>query len=210
MFEIKKNILEKDLKYDNETILKYHIEYPQIISNYKYPSITKFNLYNKNKALELQKKSETELFNDAKELYNYNKENGYPIMIYEIFLTYNITLNYNNIVSLYFDEYLYTGGAHGITTRTSQNWNMLKNNLINLYSLFPKNPYFILDILKEIILQISNNPEIYFNDACCLVINSFNPNSFYLTKNAIIIYFQQYDIAPYSSGIRTFEIKKII
>jgi len=64
-----------------------------------------------------------------------------------------------------------------------------------------------LDILKEINRQILDNKEIYFEDACNLVLETFNPDSFYLVPEGIVIYFQQYDIAPYSSGIRTFLIK---
>ena len=33
MNNIKNNLLEKELYYDNTVILKYHIEYPTIISN---------------------------------------------------------------------------------------------------------------------------------------------------------------------------------
>lgn len=50
------------------------------------------------------------------------------------------------------------------------------------------------------------NPEIYFDNTCNLVLDTFNPKSFYLLKDRVVIYFQQYDIAPYSSGIRTFEV----
>lgn len=71
---------------------------------------------------------------------------------------------------------------------------------------FRGDPYFILKILKEINSQIAINPDIYFENTCKLVLDAFNPNNFYLVPNGIVIYFQQYDIAPYSSGIRTFTI----
>ena len=84
MFEIRKNILEKELKYDNTVILKYHIEYPSIKIDNNRIGEERFNLYNKNLALALQKRSEEELYKDSIEQYKYNKENNYPIMIYEI------------------------------------------------------------------------------------------------------------------------------
>ena len=168
----------------------------------------KFNIYNEQIAKQIQRKAENELYKEAVELYKYNKKNNYPIMVYEIYRTFEITLNTNNTISLYADEYVFTGGAHGTTTRTPQTWNMTNGRLINLYELYRGNPYFILDILKEISKQINQNKEIYFEEACCMAIDNFNPQNFYLTTNGIVIYYQQYDIAPYSSGIRTFEIKQ--
>lgn len=65
-------------------------------------------------------------------------------------------------------------------------------------------------ILDEIIRQAeenqTQNPGIYFEDYKKLILENFNVNSFYLTNNGIEIYFQQYEIAPYVTGIVTFTI----
>lgn len=204
--QITKRIIENNLKYENTVILKYHIEYPEI-TNEDNTATRMFNIYNERIAKDLQKRAESELYIEAIELYKYNKQNNYPIMTYEIYRTYEVTLNTNKLISLYADEYIFTGGAHGNTIRTSQTWNMDNARMIRLYELY-RNPYFILNILKQIITQINNEKDIYFEDACCLVIETFNPQSFYLTPSSVVIYFQQYDIAPYSSGIRTFKLNK--
>ena len=198
---IYKNILEKELFYEGTLVLKYYIEYPSIDNQ------GKFNSYNQKLANEIKERSENELYNQAVENYKYNKENNYPIMVYEVYVTYEITYNMYNIVSLYTDKYIFSGGAHGNTIRIAQNWDLYQNCMLELANLFRNNPYFILDILREIIRQISENKEIYFENACCLVIETFNPKNFYLTPNGIVVYFGQYDIAPYSSGIREFYVK---
>ena len=204
---INKNILQNELFYEGHLILKYYIEYPSIHSSAFQKGKVNFNNYNKKLALELKEQSENELYKEAIETYKYNKENGYPIMVYEINKIFEITFNNYNIVSLYTDEYVFSGGAHGNTIRSSQTWDLFQGIMIPLESLFPNNPYFIINILKEINVQISVNPDIYFENTCNLVLETFSPNSYYLTPNGIIIYFQQYDIAPYSSGIRTFLIR---
>lgn len=203
--QIVKRTITKELKYDNTVVLKYNIEYPEIVGQNNI-SFDKFNRYNKDLAIKLQKRAENELYQEAIELYKYNKENNYPIIQYEVYRTYEITLNINQVISLFIDEYTFTGGAHGNTIRTSQTWNMDIARMIELYELF-RNPYFIINIFKQVIEQINNEKDIYFENACCLVIDTFNPKSFYLTPNYIVVYFQQYDIAPYSSGIRTFNIQ---
>ena len=208
MFKIIKKILERKLKYQGEVVLSYHIEYPQIVSNKRSIEVKRFNIYNEQLAVILKNKSEREWYQEAIELYRYNQENEYPMTQYEIVRTCEITLHTNQSISLYADEYLFSGGAHGITTRSSQNWNMASGRLIKLAELYPKNPYFLLAILQQINEQITQNQEIYFEDACCLVIETFHPESFYRVPNGIVIYFQQYDIAPYSSGIREFDIQR--
>lgn len=204
MLKIEKNIIEKDLKYNNQTILKYHIEYPEITIENNQLGEERFNTYNRNLALRLQEKSENKLFNDSIELYKYNKENNYPTMVYEIYRKFEITFNSKNLISLYIDEYIFSGGAHGETTRTSQTWNFDYNTMIQLYELYSRNPYFLLGILKNINNQILQNQTNYFQDYCNLMLQTFNTQNFYLTPRGIVIYFQQYDIAPYSSGIPVF------
>lgn len=206
MIYIKKNILEKELFYEDTLVLKYHIEYPSINGSICENSIKNFNIYNKNLAFNLKEKSENELYNEAVESYKYNKENGYPIMIYEVYRSFEVTYNINDIISLYIDEYIFSVGAHGNTIRTSQTWNLCNGTRMCLEDFFKNDPYFMLEILRQINDQISKEPEIYFENACKLVLETFNPANYYLTMKGIVIYFQQYDIAPYSSGIRNFTI----
>lgn len=157
--------------------------------------------------MQLEERCKDQLYKEAIETYKYNKENGYPVMVYEVYRTFEVTFNNYNIISLYIDEYIFSGGAHGNTIRTSQTWDLLRGCMLTLDNFFPNNPYFLIDILKDINAQIASNPEIYFENTCNLVLETFNPKSFYLIPNGIVVYFGQYDIAPYSSGIRIFEIK---
>lgn len=214
------NIIKKsyngELKYDGEVILKYNIEYPEIIrSRYRVGEVY-FNSYNKKIADDTLKYVNTELYKEAKDTYKYNKENGYPIMVYELDMKYNITYNRNGIVSMYIDKYIFSGGAHGNTIRTSQTWNLLYARRLSLEEVyFSRNNIkyknkcnYVIDILKKINMEIAKrleeNPGIYFDDYCTLVLETFNFENFYIDEKCIIIYFNQYDIAPYSTGIPTF------
>lgn len=178
---ISTNLFEKELLFEGTVILKYHIEYPSIYGSIYEPNVFKFNYYNKNLALTLKNKSETELYREAIETYKYNKENGFPVMVYEVYRNFDVTFNTSNIISLYFDEYTFTGGAHGNTTRTSQTWNLLQGFMLPLNFFFPNNLYFIINILKKINEEIAKEPEIYFENTCNLVLDTFNPRSYYLS-----------------------------
>ena len=211
MLEIENVVLEKNLYYRGELILKYTISYPRIISNLYIYSTRKFNSFNRMIALSLKMYAEKDLFNESKEIYEYNHSNGYPIMVYELNYDFEITYNDNFILSLFSNEYIFTGGAHGSTVRKSQNWDMKLGEQFKLDSVFKDDPNYLLFILRDIIrqieLQIEQDSQQYFDNYCCLVLDTFNPNQFYLyDKNTIVIFFGQYDIAPYSSGIPTFKI----
>lgn len=203
MNEIKENIIENKLTYDNTIILTYRIKYPQIVSTKYKLGKDIFNRYNKKIVQDLKVYTEGELYSQAKEIYEYNKKHGYPVMVFEVILETKITYNEDKIISLYQDQYVFTGGAHGSTIRKTQNWNLYTARQIQLYRLY-SNPYFLLDILRKINLQIANEKENYFDNYCELVLETFNPNQYYITKKGINIFFGQYDIAPYSTGIPVF------
>lgn len=210
MNKIINNIFERELYYKNTVILKYKIEFPQIsFSRYEFGKDI-FNNYNRAKALKLKLYCENELYEEARQLYEYNVSNGYPVMSYEVILSYEITYNQNQIISMYSDEYIFSGGAHGNTIRSSQNWNLQTGSQIPLAFFYPNNPYYLINILKEINKQIENQIEEgtnqYFDNYCQLVLETFNLDSYYIKNGYIVIFFQQYDIAPYSSGIPVFKI----
>ena len=120
--------------------------------------------------------------------------------------------NRNCVLSLYFDRYEYTGGAHGLTIRSSDTWNVASSSPIRLASLFPfvdeVDEYVIDNIVEQIDQLVMTESEVfpYFEDYETLVKENYNPNNFYLSHKGIIIYFQQYAIAPYSTGIPEFLI----
>ena len=210
MSKLINKVMQQQLKYDNTVILTYKIEYPQIVvTRYDKGKIV-FNKYNEQRAIKLRNYCETELFEEAKKTYLYNKEKGYPIMVYEVILEYTDTYNRDEFLSIYTDEYIYAGGAHGSTTRSSQNWNLQLANQISLKDFYPNNPYYLLDMLQEINKQIEEqlqtNETQYFEEYCKLVLETFKIENYYFYPEYLVVFFQQYDIAPYSSGIPTFKI----
>lgn len=93
MKKIKINTAEKELYYKGEVIVRYSIEYPEIISPIYQKSEQAFNHENRKNALELKEFAEGELYEEAKRAYEYNKKNGYPIIIYEFIKNCNLFFN---------------------------------------------------------------------------------------------------------------------
>lgn len=210
---INKKILQDDLYYDNNLLLSYKIEYPQFVSNENINSLYRLNRYYEESALALRQEIYTKYFSQAIEEYIYSVKNNFPIRKHEIFENFEITYNENSIISLYFDLYQYFGGAHGTTIRTSETWDLENLRKIRLYDLF-NYPFdyknFIINMIKqEINLQRRSDDEfLYFGDYNKRLSDKFTDSNFYLVPEGLMFYYQQYDIAPYASGIPEYFINK--
>jgi len=161
-------------------------------------------------AEESNRRCREELYRSALEQYRISQKEGYPFSPYELMRVFTVTYNAGCTLSLYFDEYQYTGGAHGLTVRTSDTWNLETGNPYALYDFFPEHydyrSYILTQVDAEIARQTDAGHDIFFYNASALARDTFNEDSFYLTNKGIVVYFQQYDIAPYSSGIMEFLI----
>ncbi len=197
-------VMAEEMKYEGVTVLNYRIEYPEFIADRYKKSIKAINQFYRSEALALENNFRTKLYQMAVDQYLYDVENGFPVRVFEALQTFESTYNEACIISLYFDNYQYTGGAHGLTIRTSQTWNLRTGQMIKLKELYKCAGDYRRYIKDKIIEMIRANPELYFENYEELVEQTFNINSFYCTPQGVVIYFQQYDIAPYSSGIREF------
>ena len=197
----------KTFNYNNTEMLKLTIKYPQISLNNKQAE----NIINAQIYMEVNnyKKYAKHLFKQAMQAYARSKTTGYPFLGYEAYMEYFITYNENCFFSLYYDRYEFTGGAHGTTVRASDTWELRCGTCLSLYSFFRPDTDYKHLLINEIIRQaeaIQRRQNIYFEDYKSLIIKNFNKDSYYLSPEGITIYYQQYDIAPYSTGIVEFTV----
>jgi len=197
-------VIKNEMKYNGTVVLTYRIEYPQFRSLINQTVLGPINLYYMEMAMRYQQVCETELYNMAVQQYRQSIENNFPFHAYEALMVYKITLIHSCVISLYQDKYQYTGGAHGSTVRSSQTWLTTRGSMLRLRQLYTCPMDYQEYIFNEIIKEIQKDPSIYFDDYENLVKQTFNPRQFYCTPEGVVIYYQQYDIAPYASGIREF------
>jgi hypothetical protein len=193
-----------ELKYNGETLLTYKIEFPEFYSDCYQRSLKGINKFYRERAAAFQKYCQNELFEMAVKQYLDDLANGFPVRTFEAMLMYKVTYLYSCIISLYFDRYEYTGGAHGNTTRDSQTWNLQKLGLIELRQLVSCPPDCRAYILSEVNAQIQEEPDTYFENYKELTNETFCAKNFFCVPEGVVLYYQLYDIAPYSSGIREF------
>ncbi len=197
-------------KYDNIEILTLNIKYPIINISNNPRAEENINNQISMQVNEYIEYASNTLYNQAMNTYVNSLKNNFPFHSYEAYMVYTITYNDNCYLSLYTDKYEYTGGAHGNTIRTSNTWELCTGQNIYLYCFFKPYTDYTHMLIQEIIAQaeenLKENQFIYFEDYKNLIIKNFNPHSFYMSPDGITIYYQQYDIAPYSTGIVEFTI----
>ena len=92
-----------------------------------------------------------------------------------------------------------------LTTKVSYNYNLKTGKELRLKDLFKEGFDYKSIIDKKVREDIEKEKELYFDNGA--LFKGVNENqAYYLNRDGIIVYFQQYEIAPYSSGIREFKI----
>ncbi len=207
---VREKVIQQNMYYKDQSIVKYTIKYPQFISTHYQVFLDKLNSFYRTRALMYERSNIMNLYQMAMVDYEYSIANDFPVRQSEAYVDFEVTYNQNCAISIYFDQYEYAGGAHGLTIRSSDTWNIKRSKKIELSDLYPQRnklkDYLAGIIISQIDAGYEPGNSIYFEDYAKLVNENLKINNFYLTPEGVVIYFQQYDIAPYSSGIPTFVI----
>lgn len=204
---VKTNTLKADQYYKNTLVLKYEINYPQFESSIFTKSISIINQYYYVEAQRYKQYCETTLFKSAADDYNNSVANGFPVRAYESVVNFTVTFNQDCALSLYFDKYEFTGGAHGNTVRYSDTWDLQSGRRILLRELISTDYQSIYNIIEQEANQrIKAGEGMFFEDLRKNITDNFNPENYFINPSGVVIYYQLYTISPYVSGIQEFLI----
>ncbi|MDK2967968.1 MULTISPECIES: DUF3298 and DUF4163 domain-containing protein [Lacrimispora] len=208
MQTISKKTISDVLLHNDVPVLTYTIHYPYFTSTCGTDTTLAINQFYEIQSRQAEKYCREVLYAQAVEDAMYAKNNEFPFQSYEFYSDYVVTYNENCITSLYNDQYTYLGGAHGNTLRQSQTWDFQTGSQLQLTDFFTDvnklNDSIFNVIQYDILNRLKETPTSYFEDYPELIRGNFNMNAFYLKPCGIVIYYQQYDIAPYASGIPEF------
>jgi predicted small secreted protein len=146
---------------------------------------------------------ETQAGEDIKEA----AKSGYPFRQYNATTAYKVAYNQNGLLSITVDYYQFTGGAHGATERRPYNYDLETGKELSLQDLFKAGVNYKEILNREIAAQIKANPEGGYLTQPEMGFETIDDNQpFYLTDGGLVVYFAQYEIAPYVAGIPEFKI----
>jgi hypothetical protein len=163
---------------------------------------------------EIQSRLNLHLENDARERQKAmikEAESNSDFILTEPYHTYALVSRVNqyyitkNTLSFYVDYYSFTGGAHGMTERKAYNLDLNTGEELSLGDFFAYDFDYTAMINEKVQRAIKQNPDLYFTGEYGFK-GITGDQGFYLENNNLIVYFLQYEIAPYAAGIRTFAI----
>ena len=205
---VHEQVVEETMYYKGEPVLKYTIRYPEFSSAIFRIATNEMNRFYRTRAALQRQRFRQVLYPQAIRDFDFAASHDYPFHTYEAMMVHTITYNQNCTVSQYADTYQFTGGAHGTTIRSSDTWDLRNARRLPLTNFFaapvPFPSYVLESINGQITGQLAEGTGMYFDDYQKNVAQNFNPRSFYLTPAGVVVYFQQYQIAPYASGIPEF------
>lgn len=133
------------------------------------------------------------------------RKSGSAVNGYTVRTSYEVTYNKNGLLSIPFMFMQYTGGAHGLEVKRPYNFDLSNGKNLTLGDLFKPGTDYKGMINAEIKKQIQANQGKYFSGQ-----NGFqgikDNQDYYLSDNALVIYFQEYEIAPFAFGHPEFKI----
>jgi len=119
---------------------------------------------------------------------------------------FSIALFKKNLLEFELDGYHFPfGAAHGMPTRVFAPIDLVTGNVYQLKDLFKQGADYVKVISDIIANQIKNDPQ--YSYVFPNTYKGIKPDlPFYVKEDALYIYFQPYEIAPFAAGFPTFKI----
>lgn len=196
--------------FENKTVLTVSVSYPVVsVPGTRWVQERINNRIN-SQVSDFYRYAAGTMYRMAVQEYKDSLAHDFPFRPFDAVMKYDVTFNQDCHLSMYRDQYQYTGGAHGNTIRASDTWNLETGRRLPLSRFFRFGENYRKTVLDEILRQADENMAggsgILFEDYRTLIRKYFDPASFYLTQSGIDVYFQQYEIAPYVAGIVVFTV----
>ena len=121
----------------------------------------------------------------------------------EIYYDYKVKYNQKGFISIVFLDYLYSGGAHGLTVQSSYTFDLKTGKEYKLKDLFKNDTDYVSMISSEVKKQMEEREMTGYLPPFEAIRAD---QDFYLSNNELVVYFQAYEYAPYAAGIPEFDI----
>ncbi len=117
-------------------------------------------------------------------------------------VSYMVTYNKNSIISVLFEGYLYTGGAHGMPYRNQLTLSLDTGNEVQLTNILNRSEEEIKQLVDEAFFKkIDSQKDLYWENAKGIVEKTtYAELKYYFTEEGIVFYYDPYILAPFAGG----------
>ncbi|HHV72498.1 MAG TPA: DUF4163 domain-containing protein [Clostridia bacterium] len=193
-------IYTKTIKY-KDAYAEVNLKIPVIEGMKNSEVMNQLNQAFEKKALDFKKESERMI----KEVFEESKEQGRPPWTGSVYTEYEALINDNETMSISVTYYQYTGGAHGNYYKETVNLDLVNEKELLLKELFAESDIYKQVLTDAIIKQMNKDRDNLFPETLT-DFKATDDLKFCLTDEAIVFYFNPYEIAPYASGIVEYKV----
>ncbi|MBB3108719.1 hypothetical protein FHS18_000747 [Paenibacillus phyllosphaerae] len=187
------------LTLQNET---YNISKPNVEVDIQYPQIEGLaNADVQAKVNALLQAEAASFKKDAEAFVKQAEEEQADVPPYSYEINYTVTKNDNNLLSVRFEYYAYTGGAHGMPDYIGHTYDLTTGKELTLQEAAQNNPSYVSIINAEVSKQFAKY-EPLFEPFTTIPADQ----RFYLRGESLVVYFTVYEYTPYAAGIPEFAI----
>lgn len=209
---IKSQVFKDTLRYRSIPMINIDLTIP-VLAGHDHAA-SRFNMYYRHQARTSYNYARARLYPQAVRQYHYASSQNYPFHGFELVQTFEPTYCRKPLISLYYDRYEFTGGAHGVTTRTGNTWDMDRGVLLRLEDLFKPGYDYRRIIIRTIERETRRRQETgqvkYLDNLNENIAKNYDDGNYYLSDAGIVIFYPLYTIAPYAAGIQTFTIPWVL
>lgn len=198
------------MKYEGEPVITLSLRWPQLPDDCA--PLRRVGRYYRQLADRWRSRWEVALYARACAELAALRERSLPFRPWEAVLDFTVTYNEQGLLSLYTDAYEYTGGAHGMTMRCGDTWDLCNGMPRTLPSFFPQKSHWRRTLLTRakvaVECALATDEALYFDDWETALARDFAPCRFYLTDKGVTIFYPLYTLAPYAEGIPIFLVEE--
>lgn len=206
--KIEDGLWKQTLNWDGEPVLTVSLQFPRLSE--ETAGQRRIARYYRQAAEQWKARWTGPLFLRAQAAARLAREQSRPFRPWEAALTYRLTVQSETLLSLYLDAYEFSGGAHGVTVRQGDTWELPRGLPRSLASFFPPRFRWRRAVLEQVRAQIearlANGEAWFFEDWRQRLPAAFDPEHFYCTQAGPAVFFPLYRIAPYAEGISVFPL----
>ena len=205
---VEARVVKRVLSWEGEPVLSLSLRTPRLAG--EGAAVRRINRCYEKMARLWQDRWEGPLYQQACAAAQADRAAQRPVRPWQAQLDFTVTLLEGELLSLYFDIYEYAGGAHGMTQRQGDTWQIPAGAPRTLASFYPPRSRWRRQALTQLHRQAARNAEggesLYYEDWPQRLTACFDPDRFYLTPQGIDLFYPLYTIAPYAEGIPVFQL----
>jgi len=205
-FAVEERVVERPFFWEEEPVLSCSLRLPSLTGGGT--AARRINRYYQQLEARLIRRWERRLYPAACAEAQEARQASYPFLPHEARVTFQVTCLRDGRLSLYWDDWLFTGGAHGAVCRHGDTWDTHTGCPMPMAAFFPPGTKLRKALSRLAVQQAQANLDagtsLYFDDFQSLIFRRFDRENFYLADGKLMFFYPLYAIAPYAEGIPTF------